>query len=90
MLWPLDALLRTNGVTGMVDALSNSKVHPEYKTSLLTPLIVGAVVSSGGGVLVGVISGTTANWSFSTPPFLRQGTSWDVTLDVWGGALVGK
>ena len=90
MLWPLDALLRTSGVTGTVDSLLNSTVHSEYKTSFLTPLIAGAVVSSGGGVIVGTISGTTANWTFNTPPFLRQDAGWDVTLDIWGGALVGK
>lgn len=90
MLWPLDALLRTSGVTGTVDSLSNSKVHSEYTTSLLSPLIVGAVVSSGGGVIIGAISGTTANWAFNTPPFLRHDAGWDVTLDIWGGALVGK
>lgn len=88
MLWPLDALLRTNGVTGAVDSTLSSQIHAEYRTSLLTPLLVGAVVSSGGGVLVGTISGTTANWSFGTPPFLREGAGWDVSLDIWGGALV--
>lgn len=52
-------------------------------------MLIGAIVSSGGGVIVGTISGTTANWTFSTPPFLRSGAGWDGTLDVWGGALVG-
>jgi hypothetical protein len=90
VLWPLDAFLRTNGVTGMVDSTLNPKVHAEYRTSFLTPLIIGAVVSSGGGVLVGTISGTTADWTFSVPPFLREGAGWDVSLDVWGGVLVCK
>ena len=90
VLWPLDALLRTNGVTGMVDITLNSKIHSEYRKSLLAPLVIGAMVSSGGGVLIGTISGTTPNWTFGAPPFLRQGAGWDGTLDVWGGALVCK
>ena len=52
-------------------------------------MLIGAIVSSGGGVIVGTISGTTTNWTFSTPPFLRSGAGWDGTLDIWGGALVG-
>jgi len=53
-------------------------------------LIVGAVVSSGGGLSTGTLDAWTPNWTPSTPPILRAGAGWAGTLDVWGGALVGQ
>ena len=90
VLWPLDALLRTNAVTSLLGLLDNPNVHPEYQNSSLMHLIVGAVVSSGGGLSTGTLDAWTPNWTPSTPPILRAGAGWAGTLDVWGGALVGQ
>jgi len=86
----LDALLRTNGITSLLGLLDNPAVHPEYQNSPLTHLIVGAVVSAGGGLAAGTLGAWTPNWTLSTPPILRAGAGWAGTLDVWGGALVGQ
>jgi len=88
ILWPLDALLRTNGVASVLVLLDSPTVHPEYQNSPLTHLIVGAVVSAGGGLAAATLGAWTPNWTFSTPPILRAGAGWAGTLDVWGGALV--
>ncbi|KDR79198.1 hypothetical protein GALMADRAFT_63297 [Galerina marginata CBS 339.88] len=88
--WPLDALLRTNAVTLSLGLLSSPNVHPEYRNSPLTHLLVGAIVSCGGGLSAGTFSAWSPNWSFSTPPVLRAGAGWAGTLDVWGGAFVGQ
>lgn len=90
ILWPLDALLRTNAVVSTLGLLSSHKVHPEYQNSPLTHLIIGGIVSSGGGLTVATLSAWTPNWTLSTPPVLRAGAGWVGTLDVWGGALVGE
>ncbi|KAF9530699.1 hypothetical protein CPB83DRAFT_154790 [Crepidotus variabilis] len=89
-LWPIDALLRTNGIIATLGLFSHPSVHPEYKNSALTHLITGAIASAAGGVSVGTIGGFTSNWTFGTPPFLRAGAGWAGTLDLWGGALVGN
>ncbi|PPQ69709.1 hypothetical protein CVT25_012972 [Psilocybe cyanescens] len=88
ILWPLDALLRTNAVTSTLGLLSSHNVHPEYQNSPLTHLIIGALVSSGGGLTAATLSAWTPTWTLSTPPVLRAGAGWVGTLDVWGGALV--
>ncbi|KAJ3501576.1 hypothetical protein NLJ89_g9276 [Agrocybe chaxingu] len=88
VLWPLDALLRTNAVTSTLGLLYAPSVHPEYQNSALTHMIVGGIVSAGGGVAVGTLGAFSTSWSFTTPPILRAGAGWAGTLDVWGGALV--
>ncbi|KIM43733.1 hypothetical protein M413DRAFT_443638 [Hebeloma cylindrosporum] len=88
ILWPLDALLRTNSVTSLLGLLDTPNVHPEYQNSPLAHLIVGAIVSSGGGLSAGTLDVWSPNWTFNTPPILRAGAGWVGTLDVWGGALV--
>lgn len=52
-------------------------------------MLIGAIVSAGGGLSAGTVSAWSANWVFSTPPVLRAGAGWAGTLDIWGGALVG-
>lgn len=53
-------------------------------------MIIGAIASAGGGLSAATLGSWTPDWSFSTPPVLRAGAGWFGTLDVWGGALVGK
>lgn len=52
-------------------------------------MIVGALVSSGGGLVAGTLGAWTNQWSMSTPPVLRPGAGTWGTLDVWGGAVTG-
>jgi hypothetical protein len=85
----MDALLRTNSVTFTLSLLYNPNVHHEYVSSPLTHMLLGAMVSAGGGFLVSTLGAWNADWTFSTPPILRAGAGWFGTLDVWGGALVG-
>ncbi|KAF8960697.1 hypothetical protein BDZ97DRAFT_1665389 [Flammula alnicola] len=88
ILWPLDALLRTNAVTSTLGLLYSPNIHPEYQNSALTHMLLGAIVSAGGGLSASTVGAWTPNWSFSTPPVLRAGAGWAGTLDLWGGALV--
>ncbi|PPQ97922.1 hypothetical protein CVT26_002984 [Gymnopilus dilepis] len=88
ILWPLDALLRTNAVTLTLGLFSSPNVYPEYRNSSLAHLILGAIASAGGGLAAATFNLWTPNWTFSTPPPLRAGAGWAGTLDVWGGALV--
>jgi hypothetical protein len=90
MLWPLDALIRTNAITATLGLLYSPTVHPEYQNSALMHLIIGAIASAGGGLSAGTLNAWSANWAFSTPPILRAGAGWTGTLDVWGGAFVGE
>lgn len=86
----MDALLRTNAVTSTLGLLYAPNVHPEYVSSPVTHMLLGAIVSAGGGFLVSTLGAWNADWAFSTPPVLRSGAGWLGTLDVWGGALVGQ
>ena len=52
-------------------------------------MLVGTIVSAGGGFLAGTLGAWNSDWTFSTPPMLRAGAGWLGTLDLWGGALVG-
>ncbi|KAF5310075.1 hypothetical protein D9619_010337 [Psilocybe cf. subviscida] len=88
ILWPLDALVRTNAVTSTLGLLYSPTVHPEYQNSALMHLIIGAIASAGGGLSAGTLNAWSANWAFGTPPILRAGAGWVGTLDVWGGAFV--
>ena len=85
----MDALLRTNAVTSTLSLLYIPSVHPEYVFSPLTHMLVGVIVSSGGGFLVSTLGAWNADWTLSTPPVLRAGVGWLGSLDLWGGALVG-
>lgn len=86
----MDALLRTNAVTSTLSLLYAPNVHREYVSSPFTHMLLGAIVSAGGGFLVSTLGAWNADWAFSTPPVLRSGVGWLGTLDVWGGALVGQ
>jgi len=88
ILCPMDALLRTNAVTSTLSLLYAPNVHHEYVSSPFTHMLLGAIVSAGGGFLVSTLGAWNADWAFSTPPVLRSGAGWLGTLDVWGGALV--
>ncbi|KAF8154520.1 hypothetical protein B0H34DRAFT_716857 [Crassisporium funariophilum] len=88
ILFPMDAILRTNAVTSILGLLYNPNVHPEYTASPLAHMVLGAVVSAGGGFTVSTLGAWHSNWSFSTPPVLRAGAGWVGTMDLWGGALV--
>lgn len=89
ILFPLDAVLRTNSVVWTLSLLTAPSVHPQYVNSPLTHLILGALASAGGGLSAATLSTWTPNWSFRTPPVLQRGAGAFGTLDVWGGALVG-
>ncbi|TFK36307.1 hypothetical protein BDQ12DRAFT_634386 [Crucibulum laeve] len=88
ILFPLDALLRTNAVTMTLGLLASPTVNPVYVNSPLTHLILGALASAGGGLSAATLSTWTPNWTVGTPPILRAGAGLWGTLDVWGGALV--
>jgi len=90
ILFPLDALLRTNAVTSTLALISAHADHinPLYTSSPLTHLILGAIASAGGGLSAATLSTWTNDWTFGTPPVLRRGAGLWGTLDVWGGALV--
>ena len=53
-------------------------------------MLLGAIVSVGGGFLASTFGTWNADWTFSTPPILRAGAGWFGTLDLWSGALVGQ
>ncbi|KAF9044262.1 hypothetical protein BJ165DRAFT_188963 [Panaeolus papilionaceus] len=88
LLFPLDALLRTNAVTATLGLLYAPSVHTEYKDSPLMHMIIGAIASAGGGFTAGTLNLWSSAWAFGTPPSLKSGAGWAGTLDVWGGALV--
>jgi hypothetical protein len=85
----MDALIRTNAVTSTLSLLYTPNVHPEYVSSPLTHMLVGVIVSAGGGFVASTLSAWNADWTFSTPPVLRAGVGWLGSLDIWGGAMVG-
>lgn len=86
-LLPIDALLRTNAVTGALSLLQNPTVAPELAASPLFHAILGAAGSAGGGVAAGTLNLWSPDWQLGTPVLLR-GRGAMATLDVWGGALV--
>ncbi|KIY52119.1 hypothetical protein FISHEDRAFT_35661 [Fistulina hepatica ATCC 64428] len=88
LLFPVDALVRTKAIIGTISLLGLPEVDPVLAESPLAHLILGAIGSSGGGVMAATLSTWTTQWSFSTPIFLRPGVGWIDTIDVWGGALV--
>jgi len=90
ILFPMDALLRTGSVTYTLGLLYTPTVHHEYVSSPLTHMLLGAIVSAGGGFLASTLGAWNADWAFSTPPVLRAGAGWFGTIDIWGGALVGQ
>ena len=53
-------------------------------------MLLGAIASAGGGLSAATLKTWTPEWSFGTPPVLRQGADIWGTLDVWAGALVGE
>jgi len=89
-LFPLDALLRTNTITATIGLLSNSGVNPVYASSPLAHMLLGAIASAGGGLSAATLKTWTPEWSLGTPPVLKEGAGIWGTVDVWGGALVGK
>nr|GAT57622.1 predicted protein [Mycena chlorophos] len=88
-LFPLDGLLRANAVLHTLSLLDVPTVNPVLVASPLFHFILGAAVSSGGGLVGGTFSLWTPNWHFSTPPPLRAG-QWGIwgTLDIWAGGVV--
>jgi hypothetical protein len=91
ILFPLDALVRTSSVTSAVSLLSSqspTSIHPALIQSPLTHFIVGALASSGGGILAFTFSTWSSSWSFSTPPLLRAGVGLWGSVDFWGGGIV--
>lgn len=89
-LFPLDAIVRTNAITGTIGLLTNPGVNPVYASSPLAHMLLGATASAGGGLSAATLKTWTPEWSFGTPPILRQGADIWGTLDVWAGALVGE
>lgn len=85
----MDALIRTNAVTSALSLLYAPNVHPEYVSSPLTHMLLGVIMSAGGGFLASTLGAWNADWTLSTPPMLRAGVGWLGTVDLWGGALVG-
>ena len=53
-------------------------------------MLLGAIASAGGGLSAGTLKTWTPEWSLGTPPVLKEGAGIWGTVDVWGGALVGK
>ncbi|KAF8629798.1 hypothetical protein AX15_003269 [Amanita polypyramis BW_CC] len=88
ILFPLDALLRTNSITSSITLLTGPGVNPVYAASPLTHLLLGAVASSAGGLSAATLRTWTPEWSLGMPPVLKEGAGVWGTLDVWGGALV--
>ncbi|KIL64965.1 hypothetical protein M378DRAFT_77505 [Amanita muscaria Koide BX008] len=89
LLFPLDALLKTNAITASIGLVTTSAgVNPLYANSPLTHMLLGAIASAGGALTAATFKTWTPEWSFGTPPVLKQGVGVWGTLDVWGGALV--
>ncbi|KAK0207909.1 hypothetical protein DFS33DRAFT_392136 [Desarmillaria ectypa] len=89
VLFPLDGLLRANAVTSTLAMISSSPaIDNKLTSSALFHIIIGAVVSCGGGASAATLKTWTSEWSFGTPVFLRSGVGFWGSLDVWSGSLV--
>ncbi|KAG7450863.1 uncharacterized protein BT62DRAFT_962721 [Guyanagaster necrorhizus] len=89
VLFPLDGLLRANAVTSTLAMISsNPAIDSKLTSSALFHIIIGAVVSCGGGASAATLKTWTPEWSFGTPVFLRSGVGFWGSLDVWAGSLV--
>ena len=87
MFFP-DAILRTSSVTSSIDLVQNHP-DPRLSNSLFLRVLIGAIASSGGSMTAATLGVWTPNWTFSTPIFLRKGTTALSTLDIWAGSLAG-
>jgi len=100
VLFPIDAMLRTNAVVGTLSHLAPesptyASISPALINSPLFHFILGCTASAGGGVTAATLGVWNPNWGSGgfTPAFLRKGPpslpkSILSTLDVWGGGLV--
>ncbi|KIK71016.1 hypothetical protein GYMLUDRAFT_33122 [Collybiopsis luxurians FD-317 M1] len=100
LLFPLDAMLRTNAIVGALTNLSPGSstyesISPALINSPLFHFILGCTASSGGGVTAATLGVWNPSWGSGgfTPAFLRKGPrspfkSALSTLDVWGGGVV--
>ncbi|KAF5390254.1 hypothetical protein D9757_002912 [Collybiopsis confluens] len=97
VLFPLDAILRTNAITSTLAHLSpgSQLISPILSHSPLFHFVLGCTASSGGGISAATLGVWNPNWGSGgfTPAFLRKGprspfNSILNTLDVWGGGVV--
>ncbi|EJT99377.1 hypothetical protein DACRYDRAFT_101460 [Dacryopinax primogenitus] len=81
----LDGFYRTSGAIGMMQ-LAQKNPSVGLRTSPLTVLVLGAVTSGGGTLVIPTFGLAELDWTLRTPPVLK-GDIW-TTLDLWAGAVV--
>jgi len=81
----LDGFYRTSGAIGTLQ-LAQKNPSVGMRTSPMSALVLGAVTSGGGTLLIPTFGLAQQEWTLRTPPVLK-GNVW-ATLDLWAGALV--
>lgn len=84
LIFLLDALMRTFPISGAVLSTAN---HPNeaIRSSLMFPLVLGGLSTSGGGLIASTLNVFGPEWKFSTPPILFAG--WPAYFDFVAGAI---
>ncbi|KAL8280789.1 hypothetical protein RQP46_006793 [Phenoliferia psychrophenolica] len=81
----VDGFSRITGITtfGVDTVLS----HPNaaLRTSPWAMILVATLAGGGGGLIVPSFRGFHADWSFATPPWVKDGPG----IDVWGATVIG-
>lgn len=89
---PLDAILRSTAVASHLRILTSGALPPTHAPmviSSITPILIGAIAASGGGVLAGTMKTWTNDWSFGTFSIFKVGVGMLGSTDVWSGGLAG-
>ncbi|KZO92037.1 hypothetical protein CALVIDRAFT_557843 [Calocera viscosa TUFC12733] len=81
----LDGFYRTSGAIGTMQ-LAQKNPSVGLRTSPLSALVLGALTSGGGTLLLPTFGLAERDWTLRTPPVLK-GNVW-TTLDLWAGAAV--
>ena len=89
---PIDGILRSTAVASTLRILTSGALpltHAPLAISPVTPIIIGAIAASGGGVLAGTLKTWTNDWSFGTFSIFKVGVGMLGSTDVWSGGLAG-
>ncbi|KZT61734.1 hypothetical protein CALCODRAFT_479758 [Calocera cornea HHB12733] len=81
----LDGFYRTSGAIGTMQ-LAQKNPSVGLRTSWLSALVLGAITSGGGTLVLPTFGLAERDWTLRTPPVLR-GNIW-TTLDLWAGSAV--
>ncbi|KAM0748633.1 hypothetical protein T439DRAFT_316530 [Meredithblackwellia eburnea MCA 4105] len=81
----VDGFSRIVGITtfGVDTVLSHP--NPALRNSPWSMIAVATIAGGGGGLIVPSFRGFHADWTFQTPPWVKEGPA----IDVWGATVIG-